>query len=209
VTAPSQQLRDEQAALWPALTGHPFVVATGDGTLPGEAFDRWLVADHLFVVGFRRFLGRLLELAPDEAARDVVAGGIAALTPELALFRDEAARRGLALDAEAGPVVLGYTAFVQASTADGWASGLTVLYGAERAYFDAWSAVRLTAGNHTPYARFVQNWSSPAFGAYVDALAGLVDALEGPTARQLRLFGQVVRFERRFWDAVADGDPWN
>jgi len=106
-------------------------------------------------------------------------------------------------------VVLGYTAFVQASTADGWASGLTVLYGAERAYFDAWSAVRLAAGSHTPYARFVQNWSSPAFGAYVDALAGLVDALEGPTARQSRLFGRVVRFERRFWDAVADGDPWN
>lgn len=208
MTRPSQRLADEQAALWPSLTGHPFVVATGDGTLPAEVFDRWLVADHAFVVGFRRFLGRLLELAPDEAARDVLAGGIAAISPELALFRDEAVRRGVDLGAEPGPVALGYTAFVQASPGDGWAAGLTVLYGAERAYFDAWSAVRSRAAADSPYAGFVDNWSSPAFGAYVDALAGLVDDLGGPSPLQSRLFGRVVRFERRFWDAVADGDPW-
>ncbi|HWB71224.1 MAG TPA: hypothetical protein VG452_03335, partial [Egibacteraceae bacterium] len=133
MTAAAAALVAANEPLWARITGHPFVLAAGDGTLPPAAFDRWLVADHYFVVGFRRFLARLLETAPDEDARDLLAGGLAALTPELQLFRRAAAERALDLDAEPGPTTLGYTAFVQAAPADGFPVGLTVLYGAERA----------------------------------------------------------------------------
>lgn len=203
-------LLDANADLWPRIVTHPFVAACGDGTLPPATFDRWLVEDHAFVVGFRRFLADLLAIAPDEDARDLLAGGLAALTPELELFRGQARERGLDLDAEPCPTALGYTAFVRAAPADGFTTGLTVLYGAEKAYLDAWSAVREQAAAHTPYQDFIDNWSSPAFAAYVAAIAALLDRVAGPAldVSARRAFRRVVRFELRFWDAVHAGESW-
>jgi len=66
-------------APWSQLAAHPFVTRAGDGSLRRVSFDRWLVADHYFVVGFRRFLTGLVTLAPDEHAADVLAAGLGAL----------------------------------------------------------------------------------------------------------------------------------
>ena len=200
MTSTSEALLLGAADEWRTLAEHPFVVATANGALPDDAFGRWLVAYHHFVVGFRRFLARLVELAPHEAARDVLAGGLGALQAELDLFRDEALRRQLDLDAEPSLTTLGYTAYLMASTADGWPTSLTVLFGAEKAYFDAWSSVRSRTDPMSPYWRFVDNWSSPAFGAWVDDVASLVDELPEPDHRT---FARVVRFERAFWDDVS------
>lgn len=186
---------------------HPFVHAAADGTLAPEAFDRWLVEDHHFVVGFRRFLARLVELAPDEDARDLLAAAQVPLQAELDLFRAEAGKRGLDLGAEPSPTTLGYTSFLLAAPADGWPVALAVLYGAEKAYFDAWSVVRATAERSSPYWSFIDNWSSPAFGAWVDDLAALVDRL-APDPAVDRALERVVRFELRFWDAVHRGEAW-
>lgn len=197
-----------ESAAWDAIVEHPFVRATADGTLEVAAFDRWVVADHHFVIGFRRFLGRLLEIAPDEAARDLVAGSLAPLEAELGLFRAWAADRGLDLDAEPGPITLGYTSYLLAVPGDGWAHAITALFGAEKAYFDAWSAVRRAADETTPWWSFVDNWSSPAFGAWVDDVAALLDRTVPDPAPVRRTFDRIVRFEVRFWDAMASGDAW-
>ena len=196
---------------WSGLAGHPFIAQAADGSLRRAVFDRWLVADHFFVVGFRRFVTGLVTLAPDEHAADVLAAGLGALQAELDLFRREAAARGLDLSAEPGPVVLGYTAFLRASLQDGYAVALAVLYGAEKAYFDAWSAVRAGASRDSDYWPFVENWSSAAFANWVASLAGLLDAaVPGVPARPMRqAFDRVVRFELRFWSAVHSGDPWD
>ncbi|HEX2849121.1 MAG TPA: hypothetical protein VHN98_01150 [Acidimicrobiales bacterium] len=199
-----------EGALWGRITTHPFVVAAADGTLDRATFDRWLVEDHFFVLGFRRFLARLVALAPEEPARDVLAGALGPLGDELALFRSEASARGLDLDAEPCPTNLGYTSFLTSSLDDGWPVALTVLYGAERAYFDAWSAVRASADEASPYWRFVDNWSSSAFGEWVGAIDALLGdgAGDRPAAAVRRAFGRVVRFELRFWDAVHAGERW-
>jgi len=203
-------LVEANAELWERLTTHPFVVAVADGSLPKEAFERWLVEDHYFVMGFRRFLARMVEIAPTEAARDLLVAGLAALQPELELFREEAGRRGLDLGHEPAPTNVGYTAFVQASPLDGFPVALTVLYGAERAYFDAWSAARATCDAGSPYWPFVDNWSSEAFGRWVHDIDLLLEATVpdagDPTIH--RAFTRVVRFELRFWDAVHAGERW-
>lgn len=186
---------------------HPFIREAADGTLDPAAFDRWLVEDHHFVVGFRRFLARLVEIAPDEQARDLLAGAQTPLHAELDLFRAEAFKRGLDLDTEPSPTTLGYTSYLLAAPADGWPVALAVLYGAEKAYFDAWSVVRARAESSSPYWSFIDNWSSAAFGAWVDDLARLVDALPPDPAVE-RALERVVRFELRFWDAVYEGETW-
>lgn len=196
----SSELVDAQGELWEAMACHPFVRAAADGSLPAATFDCWLVEDHHFVVGFRRFLAHLVELAPTEAGRDLLAAGLGALQGELDLFRTEAAARGLELDGEPSLTTLGYTSYLIASPADGWETALTVLFGAEKAYFDAWSTVRADAEPSSPYWRFVDNWSSPAFGEWVDGIADLVDGLSRPDHRTFR---RVVRFELAFWDSVT------
>ena len=189
--------------LWPSLTAHPFVTAAADGTLPTEAFDRWIVADYAFVVAFRRFLGGLLTLAPHEAARDLLAASLGPLQDELDLFRHEATTRNLDLTTEPALVEAGYASFLIASLADGWPTALTVLYGAEKAYSDAWTAVRATAATDSPYWSFIDNWSSAAFAAWVDQIGVLVDEL--PASEHVgahTAFRRVVRFEQAFWDSV-------
>ena len=202
-------LADSQA-LWTKIVRHRFVVAAADGSLEAEAFDRWLVEDHAFVVGFRCFVEGLAALAPHDDAKAVLAGAQVPLAAELELFADEAERRAIDLGAEPGPTTLGYTSFVRASLQDGYDVALTVLYGAEKAYFDAWRAVRETADRTSPYRRFIENWSSDDFGAWVDEVATLLDAAapDGPTAPMRQAFGRVVRFEIRFWDAVFTGERW-
>ncbi len=206
----SQRLLDANADLWAQITTHPFVLAAADGTLPQEAFDRWLVQDHHFVVGFRRYLGRMLDLATDEDARDLLAGGIAALTPELELFRSAATERDLDLDTEPSPTTLGYTAYVQVAPSEGFPVALAVLYGVEKAYHDAWAAVRAQAERSSPYWGFIDNWSSQAFGDYVEQIAATLDRLtpDGPDDGIRRAFTRVVRFELAFWDAVHVGEAW-
>lgn len=193
--------------MWRHIPGHPFLVAAGDGSLTPTAFGRWLVEDHFFVVGFRRFLGRLVALAPDEAARDVLSSAFAPLQAELELFRREAVARELRLDDEPGPMTLGYTSYLPAALDDGYDVALAVLYGAEKAYFDGWSAVRSRVTPASPYWPFIDNWSSPQFGAWVDTVADLLGVGE-PTPAQSVAFGRVVRFELRFWSAVHFGEVW-
>lgn len=191
-----------EATNWKRILDHPFVAGTSAGTLPRTSFDRWLIEDHFFVVSFRAFLTALAEVAPDDTARDVLAGGLAALTPELELFETEAAVRGLDLTGEPSLLTLGYSSYLLASVRAGWPVGITVLYAAEKAYYDAWASVRDSTGPETPYAGFIANWSSPEFAAYVDQLGALVDR-ERLTDELQVAFGRVVRFEIAFWDLVT------
>jgi thiaminase len=206
----ARALLARSAPLWQRLTTHPFVAATGDGSLDPAAFDRWLVEDHVFVLGFRRFLAGLVGIAPDPRAADVLAAGLAPLQAELELFRREAASRRLDLGGEPQPTTLGYTSYLHASLADGYQVAVTVLYGAEKAYYDAWAAVRAGARGRSPYWPFIDNWSSDAFAGWVAAVARLLDAVApaGPTAAMCLAFDRVVRFELRFWDAVHAGETW-
>jgi thiaminase/transcriptional activator TenA len=196
--------------LWQRLTAHPFVTSVADGTLDPAAFDRWLVQDHSFVLGFRRFLAGLLAVAPDARGADVLAAGMGPLQAELDLFRREAGNRRLDLTAEPTPTTLGYTSYLQASLTEGYPVGLAVLYGAEKAYYDAWAAVRSAARRSSPYWSFVDNWSSDAFAGWVAAVARLLDAVAptGPAPPMCTAFDRVVRFELRFWDAVHTGESW-
>jgi formylaminopyrimidine deformylase / aminopyrimidine aminohydrolase len=206
----AREMLARSSPLWQRLTSHPFVTGVGDGSLEAAAFDRWLVQDHAFVVGFRRFLAGLVLLAPDARAADVLAAGMAPLQAELDVFRREAGNRRLDLATEPSPTTLGYTAYVHASLADGYPVAITVLYGAEKAYYDAWAAVRAKAKRGSPYWSFVDNWSSDAFAGWVAAVARLLDAAAptGPTPAMCTAFDRVVRFELRFWDAVHTGETW-
>jgi thiaminase len=197
----ARALLTAQTAAWQRILDHPFVSRTSAGSLPKATFDRWIAEDYFFVLSFRSYLDALSAVAPDNEARMVLAGGSAALVPELALFEKAAAARGVDLDVEPSLLNLDYSSYLLASVQEGWPVGITVLYGVEKAYYDAWASVRDTTGADTQYAGFIANWSSPEFAAYVDQLGALVDR-EELTPEMSRAFDRVVRFELAFWDLV-------
>ncbi|MGC4937380.1 transcriptional regulator [Kribbella sp. DT2] len=197
----TRTLLSGQASAWRRILDHPFVAETSAGSLPAATFNRWLAEDHFFVRSFQVYLAELSAIAPDDQAREVLAGGIAALVPELALFEKAAAERGLDLTAEPSLLNVGYSSYLLGTVREGWPVAITVLYAVEKAYYAAWASVRDTTGPDTPYAGFIANWSSPEFSAYVDQLAALVDR-ETPTPSMELGFDRVVRFELAFWDLV-------
>ncbi|MCX2726318.1 hypothetical protein OO015_02275 [Thermomicrobium sp. 4228-Ro] len=166
MTTVLDELLQEAQPLWQAMTHHPFVRELATGQLSRERFDFWVQQDYLFVQAGIRFVAFLIARAPDEELRRGLLDAAVAFRNELALFEDYARTNALPLDVEPTPVCLGYASFLLATAATGsLAEALTVLWGGEKAYYDAWSTVRATLGLAEPYARWIENWTSPQFAA--------------------------------------------
>ena len=207
----SERLLRDNAPVWQSWLPHPFTRGAADGTLPREVFLRWLAQDYRFVREGLRFLALLLAKAPAEAL-EPLAETIGAWQRELALFREQAARAGAALDAPALFVTQAYGDFLLAvAQQEAFATGWAVLFGVERSYHDAWRWAREHAATDTPYRPWIDNWGSDAFGAFTTSLAARLDALEpgldaATGARVRERFAQTARFEYHFWELAWQGD---
>ncbi|MDW7981851.1 MAG: hypothetical protein RMH81_03430 [Thermomicrobium sp.] len=205
------QLLEEARPIWQAMVTHPFVTDLARGRLPRERFDFWVQQDYRFVQDGIRFLGLVLARAPDPELRNGLLEAAVAFRRELSLFEDYARQRGLSLAVEPTPVCLGYASFLLATAATGsLAEALAVLWGAEKAYFDAWSTVRQTLGLAEPYAAWIDNWTSPQFAAWVDWLGTQLLRWETETERPAirTAFLATARYEYLFWDMVYTGATW-
>ena len=67
--------------LWDLGTRAKFLNAVGDGSLPEDAFDRWLVQDYLFVRGFVGFASLTVGKTP-RPGQSVLIAGLSALDDE-------------------------------------------------------------------------------------------------------------------------------
>ena len=184
--------------LWIAATRAPFLEAAQDGSLPAEAFTRWLVQDYHFAAGLTVFEGTLVARS-ERPAQSLFIRGLAALDEELSWFETEARARGLDLAAPVHPVCRRYVDFLLRAAHEESLPGLyAVLYGVEVAYLAAWSALRPEG----PYADVIARWSSAAFREDVLRLQALAEAVEDSSTQPL--FNEVLRHERDFW-AMAWG----
>ena len=204
----SAQLVADNGAVWRTWLPHPFIAGVADATLPRPVFLRWVAQDYRFVSDGLRFLGLLLAKAPP-ARRDLLAQAIGAWNAELALFRAQAQAAGVDLEAPPTFITRTYGDFLLAvALQESFETAWAVLYGVERAYHDAWRWARERAAADNPYREWIENWGSDAFGAFVAALAGTLDALgTGPDAAGLRArFAQTAQFEYHFWEMAWHGE---
>ena len=185
--------------LWDLGTRAEFLDAVGDGSVPAEVFNRWLVQDYLFVRGFAVFAALAIARTPRPGQSTLIAG-LSAVDDELAWFESHAYTRSLRLDVELHPVCRRYLDFLIAA---GYSQPTEVLlaiyYGVEVAYTVAWG--RLEAKG--PYAEFIERWTNEDFQAYVRLLAKLAD--EHPHQQQQPLFDEVMRHEQDFWRMTWEG----
>ena len=97
--------------LWDLDTRAEFLNAVGDGSLPEDAFNRWLVQDYLFVRGFAGFASLTVGKTP-RPGQSVLIAGLSALDDELDWFEAHAETRSLDLGAELHPACQHYVDFL-------------------------------------------------------------------------------------------------
>ncbi len=184
---------------WALGTTAAFLDAVGDGSLPEEAFDRWLVQDYLFVQGFTDFAAVVAGRTP-RPGQSLIIGGLAALDAELGWFEGHASARGLDLASEPHPTCRRYVDFLLAGAYSRPIEvALAIFYGVEVAYTVAWGKLRPSG----PYAEFIDRWTNPDFSAYVRELKKLADA--HPHPHQQTAFNEVMRHEHDFWRMTWKG----
>ena len=197
-----EQLAEHRPDLWERAVSAPFLTAVRDGSLPPEAFARWLAQDALFVADLLRFQARLLARAP-RPAQAVLAAGCVALVEELDWFARVADERGLDLDAPQLPATVAYGDLLYRLDAPDVGGALAALWAIELTYLDAWSAARPGAG---PYREFVEHWTLPGFASYVAGLETAADAAAADEAGtgDDGVFLEVVAAEAAFWQTAVD-----
>jgi formylaminopyrimidine deformylase / aminopyrimidine aminohydrolase len=186
--------------------GHPVYQRGADGTLPQEAFRRWLIQDRHFIDGLYQAQARVIPLVTGEARRTLL-NGVVALQEEMDWLADRATHLGLDLAAEPVDDCLAFTDYLQTLAFVAPSVALTAIWAVERSYLDAWSAARPGAA---PYREFVEHWSNDGFRAYVDALhraanEALQAAATAEHAGAHLAFRRVMTFERRFWAMTNAG----
>lgn len=185
--------------LWDLGTSARFLDAAGNGTLPEEAFSRWLVQDYLFVRGFATFVSLLIAKSP-RPIQTVLIKGLTAVDNELDWFESHADQRNLDLSTNPDPVCSQYVDFlIAAAHTQPLEVLLAILFGVEVAYTVAWGRLKPEG----PYAEFIDRWTHPDFRAYVHELKDLAET--HPQPRQQEFFNRVMRHERDFWRMTWEG----
>lgn len=210
----TMQLLAAAQPVWSAMTQHPFVQEVAKGTLDPVKFDFWVQQDHYFVMETRRLWGYAAARAPEEEITRTLLQAAAALDPELQLFRDHAQARGIPLDVTPAPICQGYASFAVHVAAFGdFLELFSVIYGAEKAYFDTWTTVKGQTPPESAYARWIANWTSPAFADFVAWLGRTLDRLatgqpDAALGRARRAFLTTARFEYLFWEMAYRQEGW-
>ena len=185
--------------LWDLATNAAFIDAVGDGSLPEEAFVRWLVQDYLFVDGFTNFVALTAAKTP-RPGQSVVIGGLAALDNELHWFEKHARERALELTVEPHPTCRRYVDFlISAAYSQPIEVLLAILYGVEVAYTVAWGRLKAEG----LYAEFIDRWTHPEFKVYAVELMKLAEDHFHP--EQQKAFNEVMFHERDFWRMTWEG----
>lgn len=185
--------------LWREATTSPFLEVVAAGTLPEEAFKRWLSQDYLFAKNLVGFQAIVLAKSRRDCHGPLIQG-LAALDSELAWFERHAARLGVDLEVRPHPVCQAYCdLLMRAAYSQPLGVLLAMLYGIEVSYLAAWSALEPKG----PYAEFIERWSNPGFAAYVDSLRQLAQRYPHEAAQAQ--FNRVLEAERDFWRMSWEG----
>jgi len=200
--------------VWDVMLDHRFLKETREGTIPNETFANWMQQDYLFVEAAIPFIAALIPKAPLNH-RAPLGQVIPAFEKELELFRERAQTAGVDLT-QVPPSFTNhsYMQFLLASAyTKSYAEAYTVLYVAEKAYYDSWMVVRAGIDQGSIWFPFVENWTSEAFAGWVHYLEAELDALaEGVGAdergRMAELFELTAKYELAFWEMAASGGGW-
>jgi thiaminase/transcriptional activator TenA len=202
-----------------AILRHPFVVGLVDGTLPVDAFARYLGQNFLYLTEYARALALLGARAGDAADVEFFSRRAAfALAGE----RDFVERLAAELDlphetlrpVEPSPTCLAYCSFVKQAVAFGsYRGALGAVLPCYLLYWETSRALAGTGSRDARYQRWIDMYVDPSFEAGVLGALDAVDRActvetEGELASLLANATVSARYEWLFWEAAYRGDDW-
>lgn len=210
------RLKEAAAAEWSTYVDHVFVQQLGEGTLPREAFQRYLVQDYLFLIHFARawalagYKGRSIE---DIRAAHATLG---AILQETELHVRLCGRWGISPEQLAATpehqATVAYTRFVLDCGMSGDLLDLHVtLAPCVIGYAEIGNALggNGVAADH-PYREWIEEYAGDGFQSAARAARLELDRLAARAATPERfaelrgLFAAASRLEAAFWQAGLD-----
>ncbi|KAL3641895.1 hypothetical protein CASFOL_012710 [Castilleja foliolosa] len=194
-------------------TRHPFILGIRDSSVDISSFKRWLGQDYIFVRAFVPFVASVLLKASKESYEsadiDVLLGGLAALNDEIAWFKNEASKLGVALESVVPhPINLNYCRFLESITSPDvdYTRAITAFWAIETVYQQSFAHC-LEEGSKTPddLKQTCLRWGNDDFGQYCRALKSIADrqlakASDDVVAKAEVNFLSILEHEVQFWN---------
>ena len=209
----SDRLREAAAPIWDACLRHPFVTGIGDGSLPVEKFQYFMLQDYLYLFDYARVFALGVVKARDpELMRTFAASVESILNGEMKIHRAYMQRLGIT-EAQVFAVQpaldnLSYTHYMLSVANAGTPVEIVAsILACSWSYAEIGQALAKLPGalEHPFYGEWIQGYASEDYAAGNQALIELTDTLsqgmtEAEIARLEDIFVNCSRYELGFWD---------
>ncbi|KAG8372893.1 hypothetical protein BUALT_Bualt12G0114500 [Buddleja alternifolia] len=198
--------------IYTGATRHPFILAIRGGSVDISSFKHWLGQDFIFVRAFVPFLASVLLKAwkesDDSSDVDVILGGFAALNDEIAWFKEEASKWGVALESN-----LDYCRFLESlmNSDVSYTEAVTAFWVIEAVYQESFAHC-LEDGSKTPeeLKETCQRWGNDGFGQYCCALKSIANrrlekSSDDVVAKAEANVLTILEYEVDFWNMSRGG----
>ena len=209
----SERLRQAAAPIWEKCLHHPFVTAIGDGTLPVEKFQYFMLQDYLYLFDYAKVFALGVVKAQDRALMQTFSQNVnAILNGEMNIHRAYMQRLGITEEQVSAvkPALdnVSYTHYMLAvADMGGPAEIVASILACSWSYAEIGQALARIPGaaEHPFYGEWIQGYASEDYAAGNQALIELTDTLsqgmtEAEIARLEDIFVNCSRYELGFWD---------
>ncbi|CCQ15766.1 Tena/thi-4 family protein [Rhodococcus sp. AW25M09] len=216
-------LWDASKAIHTAIEELEFLRLLGAGTLPLDAFRRYLEQDSLYLGGYVKSLSLLAAHAPTPAAGAFWASAAASAMDEVASHETMLTGGALPPSTQTpapSPACLGYTSYLTATAAtEPYPVAAAAVLPCFWIYADVGRSLARAAREvldrdpEHPYAQWVATYDAPEFHDIVDAAKNFVDdaaaaATSAQREQMIDAFLVASRYELMFWDSALHPTPW-
>ena len=209
----SARLREAAAPVWDACMKHPFVTGIGDGSLPVEKFQYYMLQDYLYLFDYAKVFALGVVKAKEPALMRTFAKNVdAILDGEMNIHRAYMRRLGIteAQVTEVKPALdnISYTHYMLAVAGQGGPMEIVAaILACSWSYAEIGQALAKIPGaaEHPFYGEWIRSYASDEYAQTNQALIELMDALaEGAAEAQISaltdIFVRCSRYELAFWD---------
>lgn len=216
----SQRLREAARPIWDRCLAHPFVTGIGNGTLPAEKFQYFMLQDYLYLFDYARVFALGVVKARDAALMRTFAQNVdAILGGEMNIHRAYMERLGISeaqvLAVKPALDNLSYTHYMlSVAERGGPAEIAAAILACSWSYAEIGQTLAKIPGaaEHPFYGEWIQGYASRDYDAANRALIELMDRLaagapEEELAYLEEIFVNCSRYELGFWDMAWELRP--
>lgn len=209
----SERLHEAARPVWEKCLNHPFVKGIGDGTLPAEKFQYFMLQDYLYLFDYAKvFALGVVKSRDPELMRTFAENVDEILGGEMNIHRAYMKRLGITEEQvfEVKPALdnLSYTNYMlAAANAGGPQEIVASILACSWSYAEIGQSLAEIPGaaEHPFYGEWIKSYASKEYAAVNDALIKLMDDLtEDASEEQLcyltEIFVNCSRYELGFWD---------